>query len=239
MTLTCPHCTKKLKLNQKIISSVSNLPVGESLRLKCPQCENTIFVDKNTLQGVAESNTPDQTEQKTGTKHKASIQPPSPPDITWLKEGIFTEEEAVEDIPQALILIRPGKERDQVAEAIESIGYQPTFAESAEDAMERMQFVNYASVIHHSQFEDKGLDQSSFHQFMCSMNMLKRRFIFYILLGPEFFTLYDLEALAHSANLVVNTKEIPQLLTILRKSIPQYEELFGTLMAEINAYSGG
>jgi len=68
--------------------------------------------------------------------------------------------------------------------------------------------------------------------------MLKRRFIFYILIGPEFSTLYDLEALSNSANLVVNTQEIPELLTILRKAIPRYEDLFGSLMAELNAYSG-
>jgi hypothetical protein len=56
--------------------------------------------------------------------------------------------------------------------------------------------------------------------------------------GPSFFTLYNLEALANSANLVVNEKELPDLLTILRKAIPQYEELFGTLMAELSAFGG-
>ncbi len=238
MTITCPHCTKKLKLNDKIKSSVQNLPPGESLRLKCPQCKNTIYVDENSLPDAVERQPPDQNTQQSGVRQNAQIQPPTPPDLTWLKEGVFEEEEVVEDIPQTLILIPPGKERDKVAEAVESIGYQPTFAESAEDGMEKMQFVNYAGVIYHSQFEGRGLDHSSFHRFMCTMGMQKRRFIFYILIGPEFYTLYDLEALAHSANLVVNDKEVPQLFTILRKTIPQYEELFGTLMAEINAYSG-
>jgi len=59
---------------------------------------------------------------------------------------------------------------------------------------------------------------------------------FYILIGEEFSTLYDLEALSYSANLVVNTQEIPELLTVLRKAIPRYEELFGSLMAELNTY---
>lgn len=182
--------------------------------------------------------------QKTKAAHKESsanqaVKPPPPPDTEWLKEGVFETEEAIEDIPQALIIMQEGKDRDKVAEAVESIGYQPSFADSAENAMEKMQFVNYASVIFYSQFEEKELEASTFHQFMRNMAMQKRRFIFYILIGPEFFTLYDLEALACSANLVVNDREIPQLLTILRKSIPQYEELFGTLMAEINAYGGG
>lgn len=238
MTITCPHCTKKLKLNDKIQSKVSNLPPGESLRLKCPQCKNTIYVDENSLPDAVEGQPTAQNTQQSGVRQNAQIQPPTPPDLTWLKEGVFEEEEVVEDIPQALILIEPGKEREKVAEAVQNIGYQPTFAESVEEAMEKMQFVNYAGVIYHSQFEDMGLNHSSFHKFMRTMGMQKRRFIFYILIGPEFYTLYDLEALANSANLVVNDKEIPQLFTILRKAIPQYEELFGTLMAEINAYSG-
>jgi hypothetical protein len=100
-----------------------------------------------------------------------------------------------------------------------------------------MQFVNFASVILHSDFEAGDMEQSSFHQFMRDMHRSKRRFIFYILVGMEFATLYDLEALANSANLVVNDREIPELLTILRKAIPSYEELFGSLMAEISAYS--
>lgn len=238
MTITCPHCTKKLKINDKIRSSVRQLPPKKSIRLKCPQCENTIFINAESLMTAEGQSAPPRKAEPTDAKTSSAVKPPTPPDITWLKEGVFEEEEVIEDIPQALIIIQPGKERDQVADAVESIGYQPTFAESAEDAMEKMQFINYASVILHSEFEGKELENSPFHQFMCSMGMQKRRFIFYILIGPKFFTLYDLEALANSANLVVNDREVPQLVTVLRKAIPQYEELFGTLMAEINAYSG-
>jgi len=110
-----------------------------------------------------------------------AVKPPSPPDISWLKEGTFEKEEVVEDIPQTLILIQPGPERDKVTEAVESIGYQASFAESDEEAMEKMRFVNYASVILHTDFRDGGLKASPFHQFMCDMSMLKRRFIFIFL----------------------------------------------------------
>ncbi|MCF8056808.1 MAG: hypothetical protein K9K37_09225 [Desulfocapsa sp.] len=167
----------------------------------------------------------------------SKVKPPAPPDLTWLKDGIFDEKEIVEDVPQTLIIMKSGVERQVVSKAIESIGYQASYADSAIDAMEKMQFVNYASVVFHSQYEGRDLDSSPFHQFMRSLPMQKRRFIFYILIGPEFFTLYDLEALAYSANLVVNDREIPELLTILRKAIPEYEEIFGNLMAEISSYT--
>jgi hypothetical protein len=68
---------------------------------------------------------------------------------------------------------------------------------------------------------------------MCAMNMARRRYIFYVLIGPEFKTFYNIQALAESANLVVNEKDTPYFGVILRKSIPDYEELFGPYMEEL------
>ncbi len=229
MKILCPNCSKTLKISDKIQKGLERLGPGRVLRLSCPKCGESIALDAGHLpadtgQGVIIVG--------------STIKPPPPPNIAWLKSGVFEEEEVVEDIPQTLILAKPGAERDSISEAVENIGYQSTFANSGKEAMEKLRFTNYASVILHDNFEDGGLRTSSFHQFMRDMAMQKRRFIFYILIGPEFSTLYDLEALAYSANLVVNSSEIPELLTIFRKAIPQYEELFGNLMAEISAYSG-
>lgn len=229
MNIQCPSCDKKLKLSDKIQDSIRDLGPGQALRLPCPQCSEKIVLDAGSLESI------DSTD---GIVVGSVIKPPAAPDISWLKEGIFEEQEVIEDVPQTLIVMEPGEERRAVTKAIESIGYQASFAESGEDAMEKMQFVNYASVIYQSGFEGLGLDDSPFHQFMRGLSMQKRRFVFYILIGPDFSTLYDLEALACSANLVVNDREIPELLTILRKAIPKYEELFGTLMSEISAYGG-
>jgi hypothetical protein len=227
MTVTCQNCDKKLKLSDNIRKGVLKLAPGRLLRLPCPQCGEAIVLDSDCLNPQkSDADTPE-----------GAVKPPAAPDVSWLKDGTFEEEEAVEDIPQTLILVPPGTVKDQVAKAVESIGYQASFADSDKEAMEKMQFTNYASVIFHSDFNPGGLKKSPFHKFMCDMSMLKRRFIFYILIGPEFSTLYDLEALACSANLVVNDEEIPELLTVLRKAIPRYEELFGSLMAEISAYS--
>jgi len=228
MNITCTNCAKVLKISEKIQQGLQQLGPGRVLRLSCPECQESIALDAGHLA----------TAKKQETVVVGSlVKPPLAPDISWLKDGLFEEEEVVEDIPQTLILAKPGEQRDIITKAVESIGYQATFAESGKEAMERLQFVNFASVILHENFEDSAMRTSSFHQFMREMNMQKRRFIFYILIGSEFSTLYDLEALSFSANLVVNTNEVPELLTILRKAIPRYEKLFGSLMAEIYAYS--
>jgi hypothetical protein len=70
---------------------------------------------------------------------------------------------------------------------------------------------------------------------MSEMSMQRRRYLFYILIGPEFNTLYNLEALANSANLVVNEKDLLHLGLALRRAIPMYEELFGPFMEELTS----
>jgi hypothetical protein len=70
---------------------------------------------------------------------------------------------------------------------------------------------------------------------MCDMPMQKRRYLFYILIGPEFNTLYNLQSLAYSANLVINDNDLYHLGVALRKAIPQYEELFGPYMEELTS----
>lgn len=47
-----------------------------------------------------------------------------------------------------------------------------------------------------------------------------------MLIGPDLQTLYDLEALTLSANLVINEKDLGDINKILRKGIHDYENLF-------------
>ena len=55
--------------------------------------------------------------------------------------------------------------------------------------------------------------------------------MFYALIGPQFHSLYDLEALTNSANLVVNDADVKHFSTILNKSIQDYNDLFGPYLA--------
>lgn len=232
MITECPHCRKKLKLSPKIEESLSALSPGKSIRINCPQCGGAIPLDATMLTPetpavTAASSPPGPARQQ--------VTPPPPPDISGLKTVSYEGKAMVEDTPKALILMpadSPGCLL--LTEALEALGYQPALVKSAEEAMAKMQFVTYASVILHSHYEGSTLEKGAFHKFMRAMQMNKRRYIFYILIGPEFHTLYDLQALACSANLVVNDQDLSQLTLILRKAIPQYEELFGMIMQEMH-----
>jgi hypothetical protein len=81
----------------------------------------------------------------------------------------------------------------------------------------------------HSRFEGDSLSSNKFHIYMLKMAMLRRRNMHYTLIGPEFQTLYDLQAISNSANLVVNDNEIGSFNLILKKSLYENQKLFGPM----------
>jgi hypothetical protein len=230
MIATCPHCQKKLKLSAKTEEGIKQLAPGKSVRLACPQCGGAISLDATMVSADASSaqTASPSLPQPTGQK----VTPPPPPDLSRISVSQAEGKSTVEDVPKALIMMPSSSDYYLVANAMEAMGYQCSFLQSAEEAMEKMQFINYDSVTLYCQYKNSALDKSVFHQFMQAMTMNKRRHIFYTLIGPDFHTLYDLEAMACSANLVVNEQDLPQLAIILRTAIPLYEAMFGTMIAE-------
>ncbi len=225
MISNCPHCRTAFKFSgaqlAKLQQAVKDLKPGKNLTIKCPQCSKAIQLNADQ---AAESAAAD------------AVKPPEAPNLDWLKNGRFEDEEKVEDVPMALILFPDPTAREKIKTAMESVGYRALTADSVEKAIEQMRFINFACITFHADFEPGGIENSTFHHYMRQMTMERRRYIFYILLGPKFHSLYDLEALAFSANLVVNEQDLDHFDIILRKAIPAYEELFGPALEELNAH---
>lgn len=234
MIVNCPNCDKQLKLTEKIWESVQKLEPGKQIKVKCVHCTVPFGLDSSSLVQARVSRPPGRPEPGRSWSG-AKVKPPEPPGIDWLTDGTFSEKEVVEDIPRALVLIPESANREAVIQAATAVGYRVELAPDPEEAIEKMRFVNYAAVFLHDHFESGGIDTGKFHQFMRGLNMSRRRYIFYVVLGEQFQTLYDLQALAFSVNLVVNDAEIPFIGTVLKKAIPEFETLFGPLMEELQA----
>jgi len=230
MEITCNACGKKFQTNGKLDKSLTNLAPGKRLRVKCGQCGEPIVLTGDMMDEEVIS-LGDSPRRKKVSKRK--VKPPEPPDTSWLEDGVFDEEEIVSDIPQALVLMPEGEGQGKVINALTGLGYRAETAKNTGEALEKMQFLNYSSIVMHSKFNGKGLTKNRFHLHMSMMGMSRRRYIFYALVGPEFKTFYNLQALVNSANLTVNAKDIPHFGLILRKAIPEYEELFGSFMEEL------
>jgi hypothetical protein len=228
---TCPHCQEPLNLNDsqkaKIQTALDKLPPGNLLKLGCPHCQKPFELKPNgTLPGQQVKKI-----APGGPKgaRKVEITPPPPPDISWLSSGQVQEKEVIEDTPMVLILMSKGPGMTTVREAYVDEGFLPVIAESPEDAVDRMQFTPFAGVVLHSHDGGDSLNSNKLHIFMRKMAMIRRRNIHYTLIGPEFQTLYDLQAVSSSANLVVNDQELEQFRLILKKSLHESQKLFGPL----------
>jgi len=225
MISNCPHCKATLKLGDaqkaKLKQAIDALEPGKKLTIKCPSCSKPIMLEAPAASGTA--------------KKRGGILPPGPPDLGWLKESAVHDDERIEDVPMALVLYPDNEQREIVRDSLEQVGYQVVFADDIEEARERMRFVSFACVVQHAHFECPQLEDSDFHKYMRDMSMQRRRYLFYILIGPEFHTLYNLQALAYSANLVINDKDLYHMGTALRKAIPLYEEIFGAFMEELTS----
>lgn len=249
MISNCPHCQGALKFNAaqmaKIEQALKVLKPGKRLPLKCPHCKKPMQLDAAGEAEGGASAVPQQAQQAKKAPEKAKpaesssdvIKPPPPPPLDFLDEntgGIMDDH--VRDVPMALVLHDDEGYRHQLAAAMEALGYQVMTLTSAQEAIDQVGSVNFASILFHTNFEGGNLNDSIFHNYMRDMPMSKRRMIFYILVGEQFTTLYDIEALANSANLVVADKDIKNFQLILHKAIPYYEQLFGPLLEELSNY---
>lgn len=234
MQVNCPHCEKQLKLSSKIRESIEKLGPGQKIKVKCVYCTKAFGLDALSVDVTAvPKDIRRKKTQETSAPHKGGTRPPAPPDVTWLADGVFDDQEVVEDIPRALVLMPEIPARDVVVKAAVDFGYQVEQPTDVTEAIEKMRFVNYAAVFLHSGYESAGILSGKFHAYMRGMSMSRRRFTIYVLLGAEFETLYDLQAMAYSANLVVNDRDLNHIGVVLKKTIPEYEALFGPLMEEL------
>lgn len=253
MISNCPHCKKEIKFKDaqkaKIEAALAKLGPGKTLKLGCPLCKKPIELgaenNKKAEKAKPEKAAPaaKKAEASKPAPKKEMPKPinppppaPNPPDLAWLETGEMEGKTVIEEVPTAMILVPEGQLNTDVADACKEMGYQLFYPESVDDAIDRMRFKNFEAIVFQCAFEDKPFADSVFHAHMCGMSMRKRRYIYYVVIGPDFKTLYDLEAFAYSANVVVNESEAEKIKIIMKKGKGDYDELFGPYLALIKAH---
>jgi hypothetical protein len=247
MISNCPHCQGALKFSPaqqaKIDQALNNLKPGQRLPLKCPHCAKPMNLDAaGNAEGAAKA-APAASAAAAAPKAPEPaaevVKPPPPPNMDWLKSKKNEDmqfDDHSRDVPMALVLHGDDNMQHLIKSAMEALGYQASAVNSPEEAIHETMSTSYACVVYHTGFEPGGLKNSTFHNYMRKMPMSRRRYTFYILIGPEFISLYDIQALANSANLVVAEKDMRDFQPILHKAIPYYEQLFGPLLEELANY---
>ena len=222
--IICPHCNVQLNPGDKFREKFAALNPGQKVKVKCNKCAEGFAVEVPADGGMPVS---------VAIPGDTKVKPPTAPDLSWLDEESAGVEGVAEELPLALVLVPEYKDRSGIEKMLEEYGFQVEIAESSSDAIGKMEFAQYASVILHAEFEPGDIKENEFYRFMCRMGMDKRRSIFFVLLGEEFNTLYNLQALTYSANVVVNDNDIGYLETVWTKAMADTETLFGPLLEEL------
>lgn len=229
MISACSNCGKALNLTEnqqvKIDNALASLPPGKVLKFNCPHCHKPIEIQREIPDAARQTVQIDIPETRLPA-------PPRPPDRSWLKREDSGSSDVLEDVPQVMILINNETIQSETVRFFDKMGYKAVIPRSADEAIERIRFTNFSVVVLHSCFEGS-LASSTIHAYLQNMGMPQRRYIYYVLIGPEFHTLYCLEALSNSANLVINEADISSFPLVLKKGLRDYEELFGPYLAAL------
>ena len=165
-----------------------------------------------------------------GDEQADTLAPP-PPDPDWLTDCLDPGDgSGAANIPSALVAIVPDGRRALAADTLEKMGYQVDIVVTAAEGLDLLRAGRYDLLLCEA---DRAF--ADLHRTIRQLSPGRRRLLFYAIVGPRLHTLYDLEALAFSANLVINDREMPHLEPVLRKGLRDYEKLFRPL---IDALSG-
>lgn len=196
MQVECPSCAREINIPD------NKIPQGQVFNLNCPGCKTKMRVDQHL-------------------KPPASDPAESLDATSMLVDEEFEDEEEIEiyDEHDQIAFILDRKNDDLWTDALTELEYKLQRAKSPEHAVHKLRFNQYHVIALHEKFGDTTLKTSPLYEFIRDMPMDTRRKTFVVMVGENFKTLDNMEALAHSVNLVINQKDLDQLETILKKSI--------------------
>jgi len=109
--------------------------------------------------------------------------------------------------------------KEKISAAMKSLGYMITEAVSAKDALKKMRFHTYDVVILDECFDTAAPDENDVLQYLENLSLVTRRDIFVALVSERFRSMDNMAAFNKSVNLVINTKNIDDVGTILKRGI--------------------
>ena len=201
MQVQCSSCSKEINIPD------DKVPKGQAFNLTCPGCKTKMRVDQH-LQ-------PPEPEPGFGGDAGGSLDTTS-----MIVDEEFEDDEEIHiyDEHDKIALILDRQNDETWTDALTELEYKLQRAKSPEHAVHKLKFNQYHVVAFHEKFGDTTLETSPLYEYIRDMSMDTRRKAFIALVGENFKTLDNMEALANSVNLVINQKDIDQLETILKKA---------------------
>lgn len=235
MYVSCEKCSGKYNIPDE------KLPVGKAVSLTCPNCKNKMSIirqeekeDDGELDLSLSDDFQEETEpEPTRTEEKKSASPSisfdendsSKPSISFAEdESIYDSNEkpfdfVEEEYETAIICDNDPENREKIKIALDLMEYSITVAENTREALKSMRYHTYDLVILNENFDTANPDVNGILIYLNRLVMAERRAIVVFLLTERYNTLDPMMAYNRSANIVVNTRDIDKIDTILQKGL--------------------
>ena len=204
MQVQCSSCSKEISIPD------AKVPKGQAFNLTCPGCKTKIRVDQHLK--------PPEPDPALGGEDAGGSLDTASMIMDDDDFGDDDDEIEIYDEHDKIALILDRQNDETWANALTELEYKLQRAKSPEHAVHKLKFNQYHVVAFHEKFGDTTLETSPLYEFIRDMSMDTRRKTFVALVGKKFKTLENMEALAHSVNLVINENDLDRLETILKKA---------------------
>jgi predicted Zn finger-like uncharacterized protein len=202
MNIVCEQCQSKFTI------PADKIPAGKTVTLKCPKCENRIFVSAPSEKGLGDSFTEE------------------------LSERALTDEDESpsgfvdEDIQTAMICEPDEAIKSRLVPVLTQLGYQITEAVDPRMALRNMRYHVYDLIVLNEIFGSSDPSANGILIYLDRMAMAVRRNIFVALLSERFRTMDQMMAFNKSVDLIINLENLNELEKILTRGIRQKEAFY-------------
>ena len=133
---------------------------------------------------------------------------------------------ARDDGRPALMCVDDGDRRGAVRAALQQLGYEAETPADAGEAVDRLRKVPYQVVVVDETYNGGSALDNAVLKALNTIGMPVRRYMFVALLAADVKTLDNPTAFARSVNAVVNTSDIGQLASLLRRAIADNDAFY-------------
>jgi hypothetical protein len=119
---------------------------------------------------------------------------------------------------------------EEAKKSIEELGYKCVSAPSTRDALGKMRFHHFDMVLLADGFDGQEIENSPIMNYLNHVSMSSRRRIFLALIGDKFKTMDDMKAYSLSANMVISSKDLDKLTSILKRGVSEHERFYKVFM---------
>lgn len=237
MIIVCDSCSTSLQLDE------TKIPSGK-FTIRCPKCKSLVSVNVSA----------NQKNQNGSAATKRPLEPPPPPapqynppeaaaknnsqaagtneELLQMLAGLFNQNGAngfsrsAKEPERNILLCVPAEQREGIAKQLNENGWKSFVAESPAQAMETLREIKIENVILASGFapEQRGALVMQNHFF--SLMPSERRRIFLIYLDDRAPAGNSHEAFLRNLNLILNSKDLPNLPQILRRERREFDEAY-------------